>query len=509
MNFEIKKEKLSVPHCESRVKAEQSVDCVITLPDYCTDIKRILKCTLIPGVHSVSRAGERVSASGNVLVRVLYEGEKEKIDCYEKSVELSVNSHMKDITDNMIITARAVSGYVNCRASSQRKISVSGNVSVEFSALCGKITHIPTDITGGEVQCKKESFRAEQLLCIGEKTLDMNETVTVDKSLPPIGKILRQEAFVTLDSKKAVSGKLLIKGQLTCRIVYCPSEGEGKLQHLVHTMPLSQIIDIEDIDEDMEISVSCNVNQLVVSVKNDGDDGRAVEFDARISAVVEGCRIKEYEFITDCYCTHGEIEAEYMLTDIVSPINNVTKTENIKEALELGSTAREICDIWAGRVKSDMKAEGDKAKGVCRITLCVLYLDEKGSPCYTEKDVEHFCELPVSQNAEAVRCDFDAVIKRVDFSSLHMGKTDVSIEADLYIKLSEVKSPGLLMNVKYNQNQQADSRAPGLTLYYCERGERVWDIAKKYRTTVEAVKQENEINTDEMTEERILLIPCV
>lgn len=510
MNFEIKKEKLSVPHCACKTKAEQNIDCSITLPDYCAEIKRILKCTLIPGVHSVSRTGDRVSAGGAIVIRVLYEGEKEKIDCYEKSLDLSVSAQMKDITDSMIITGKASTGYVNCRATGQRKISVSGNVNVEFSALCEKSKEIPSQIDCDILQCKKERIKAEHLLCLGEKTFDMDETATVDKSLPSIGKVLRQGAYVAIESKKAVSGKLLIKGELVCHIVYCPVESENKLQCFTHTMPLSQIIDVEGIDDDMDLFVKCSVSQLVISVKNDGDEGgRFVEFAARISAVVMGSKVKEYEFIKDCYSTQGEIETEYALIDILCPLNSVKKAETVKETLDIGPSAKEICDIWISDIKTAMKGDGGRAKGNCIVSLCVLYLDEKGCPSYTEKELEFLSEVPLKESTESLKCEFDAAVKKVDFSSLQSGKTEVTLELLPEIRIWEVKSLRLVMNIEKSDSNSQNSVNPALTLYYCNKGEKLWNIAKKYRTTVSAVKEENGIDGEEMQEERMLLIPCV
>lgn len=42
----------------------QNIDMGLNLPDYCTDIKRILKCCVEPGISNVSLKGEKLSATG-------------------------------------------------------------------------------------------------------------------------------------------------------------------------------------------------------------------------------------------------------------------------------------------------------------------------------------------------------------------------------------------------------------------------------------------------------------
>lgn len=509
MNFEFKKEKLSTGKCAAKTKAEQNIETEITLPDYCAEIKRILKCTLTPGIHSVSRTGDRVSARGTVLIRVIYAGEKDKTDCYEKNLDLSVSAQLKDITDDMTIRAKAAVSYVNCRAISQRKISIGGAVNVEFCAFAEKKREILCDIVSECIETKKEKTKAEHLLCMGEKTFDMGETVVLDKNKPSIGKILRQNAYTVLESKKAVAGKLLIKGELVTEIVYCPQDSENKFERFTHSMPISQIIDVEGIDDSMDCNVRCEPSQLVVSVKSGSDAGRLVEIASRVSAFVRGTKVKEYEFIKDCYCTDGEIEAEYSLTDILCPVNIIEKTETVKESLDLGSGVKEICDIWITDTKTQMKGEGNKAKGTCDVTACVLYLDEKGNPAYNEKQLQFLSDIDLKENYESLKCDFDATVIKAEFSSLQGGKTELTLETVLNIGIYSVNSCRMLMNLKESESKNKSECKPALTLYYCEKGEKIWDIAKKYSTTVSAVMEENGIDGDSVKENRMLLIPCV
>ena len=47
-----------------------------------------------------------------------------------------------------------------------------------------------------------------------------------------------------------------------------------------------------------------------------------------------------------------------------------------------------------------------------------------------------------------------------------------------------------------------------LKLYFADDGEDIWDIAKKYKTSVSAVMEENDLGGDSVSG-RMLLIPIV
>ncbi|MDO4419541.1 MAG: hypothetical protein Q4B92_04170 [Ruminococcus sp.] len=48
-----------------------------------------------------------------------------------------------------------------------------------------------------------------------------------------------------------------------------------------------------------------------------------------------------------------------------------------------------------------------------------------------------------------------------------------------------------------------------LTLYFAESGEKVWDIAKRYRTDKAALCIENNLKEQSLAEKMLLLIPKV
>ena len=74
---------------------EQSVESDITLPDYCPDIMRIIRCTLSNSVTNSKLIGDRATADGNSKIRLVYADEKNNVFCYDQDYPFSKYAEFK------------------------------------------------------------------------------------------------------------------------------------------------------------------------------------------------------------------------------------------------------------------------------------------------------------------------------------------------------------------------------------------------------------------------------
>ena len=75
--------------------AEQPIDADITLPDYCPDIRRVLKCLVTPRITAVQTAGDRATADGSAGVCVIYTDEQGNVCCFEQTYPFSKYAELK------------------------------------------------------------------------------------------------------------------------------------------------------------------------------------------------------------------------------------------------------------------------------------------------------------------------------------------------------------------------------------------------------------------------------
>lgn len=489
--------------------ARQNIDVQLNLPDYCTDIKRILKCSVEPGISNISLKGEKLSATGGVTVRLIYAGDDDKTDCYEANVDLDVSTELSGNLQNATVTAFCKTDYVNCRAMSQRRVYVNGSVTVNFCALEERKKEFLSECKDSHIQLKKSAFKSKNIICQAEKSFDLSETVSLENDKPDIAKILFANAFATVDSKKTVIGKMLIKGELVCDVVYSSEKEDNKLQRLRHTMPISQIIDLAGVDDKSSCMLKLSVMRLMVAAKADSTGkNRLLEVAAKISALAKCSETKEFSCVLDSYSTECELKTENETVEFCVPVAEINETRTVRKSYELQKGIKEICNIKAEDVDSKITFNDNRAVVSVSALLTVLYLDAKGVPSCAEKSFEFEYEPNLPVKNVKFSGEISATVK--DVSWLTTGKDSFEASLDIFLQgeICQQTEEKVVKNIEIDDTKMGIKENSALVIYYPVKGEKLWDIAKKYNTTVVLLKEENNCG-DEVTEEKMLIIPAI
>lgn len=509
MSLELKKQSVKTGKRICKNSFDERIEQDITLPDYCADIKKILRCSIIPGLHTVSVSGEKATAKGTAVIRVLYLAEGDRADAFEKSLDLTASVNLKDVPAGAVVTAEATVDFVNCRATSQRKLNVSAGVSTIFSCFGGSDAELA--LKGDDfVQTRTERLTSESHLGFFEKTFDMSETVVLSSEHKPMGKIVSSAYRCEAGQNKLSSGKLLIKGELVTEVCYLCEGADNELSVVTHKMPVSQIVDVRDLPDGALCDVRLKVCQLLCSIKADSSgSNRLLELSARVSAFIHAREKKEIEVITDCYCTDFETEEVFEAPGFDCLVREISENRQAKCELELPSAAKEICFVKCLDITRSIKYSPDSADGDCSALVLIMYLDESGVPCCCEKNLDFDFSYTIAKKCDEPYGKID--IEPMSLSASLNGRDkaelmlDYSVSGKIYCRFDKK----VLKSLTVCEDKPKKEKGAALTLYFAEVGERLWDIAREHSTTVDIIMQENGLKKDIVEEKSMLMISCI
>lgn len=508
MDFNMEKQGVNRSEIVYEGSAEQPVDCDVTLPDYCPDIMRILRCTITPGIATAGASGDRVTAEGTAVVRVIYVSDSGRISCYEQTVPFSKSINVSGLEENVCVRAVASTQYCNCRAVNQRRADIHGCIAISFTVTAIKKQEILCGVNGAGVQLRKKSMKISDMICRLEKMFVLNEVKELDEDSPAVLRILHTRACARVSEVKAITNKILLKGEVWAKITYCTDDGQ--VCCVEHTMPISQIIEAEGIDENTNNCVHLDVCSFEAVPKADSaGEMKLMDITARVTAFVTACCEKELETVCDAYSTEYEADCEKQMMSLETLSGTFSDICLCRGTIEAPEAVADITDVWCTGVTEKSFIVSGKVKISGSLSVCVLYQSADSQPCMAEKSIDYEYERDVSVQGANARCEPWVYPGECVASAGGSGKIEIKAEINISAEIYEINEDRIISNISVDESKTRQSTAAALTIYYSEEGESVWNIARRYNTTVEAVMNENNLDSETVGSRRMLLIPSV
>lgn len=512
MDFNLTRQTVCLNETIYRGTTEQAVDSDVTLPDYCPDILRILKCSIIPRITGSQVSGERITAEGNALVRVLYVSDGNGLRCFEQNIPFSKYVEAKQLTENPCVKVRAKAEYVNCRVVNQRRMDIHGSIMISIHATRPKQLDLISEASGAGVQLQCKKRNVSNVVGMAERSFSLGEVAEIGQTKSPIMQLLRTEAVVTTQEAKVINNKILLKGSMEVKTTYCADTDEGQPEIIEHSMPISQIVEVEGIAEDCITDICSEVVSLDVQPKPDSDGSvRLLDINARVSVSVTAYRECEIPFLIDAYSTEYELNTEQQTVEMTKLCDIMQDTCLCRGTVESESAGfSKILDIWSNDITSNSKQEGRQLKIQGTSSVSIVFTDKDGNLSYIERpiDYEYVHEMKECSEAE-LRVNPFVTVTGIDFVMNSDSTVEVRLELRITGSILAAVTGKLITDLSPDEDCPKSKNGAALTIYFSESGESVWNIARRYNTTTDAVMLENHLEEDTVSEKRMLLIPSV
>lgn len=507
MDFSLSKSNISNIQnvCDSNIS--QNIDSDITLPEYVDDIETVLSCSLTPEIESASLSDGKVAVEGSALIRLLYTSQKGTLHCFENTVPFSRFAEAQNVTDSDCLSVTGATQYVNCRLVNPRRFDVHGNIIISFHASEVVSQSVVSSAEGAGIQTRTKCLTVSNARAVTEKPFTLSEVLEINPDLPSIAQMVSISASPYITETKLISGKALVKGDMTLEALYIADDRQNCIQSAQFVLPISQIVEL-DTTEEADSSVSrVTVSAIDYTVRADSTGAiRLLDVSVGARAKISVFKAEEIQVVTDAYSTEYEIENE------IKRIEARCLTEQFEDTClcrnSFSATGKQIGRVFSlstGDIVSSVTKRENKViiSGSVRAGLTVEYTNgEKG---YIEKPLEF--EYSRAVNCEDLICEKSVRVNSSSFLVTSQTNVDVRVEVEINASVFEKTCLPLITDIKVKEDCKKASCRAALTLYYPDRNESVWDIAKKYNTTVKAITEENSVSDENIEPGMMLILP--
>lgn len=487
---------------------EQIVDVDITLPDYCPDIEKILKCTLAPKIYTKKISGGQLSIDGVSSVRIMYcDSIRHSIRSFEQTVPFTATFNLKSTPEQYVVQALTKCEYINCRALSPRKLVVHGAFSLYAKVLSKDYTELYSFDEDSDLQVKHKEYEVSDLCSLYEEQFSVTEDVSVSGK-PPVEALLSYEVTPKITDVKSIHNKIMLNAELTLHAMYISDLEKCSVEHITYVFPINRIIDCENVTDTTLNVPSLSVMSYDLHIKNDTlSDNSVLTLDVKLSFCETGYHTKTVTLIEDCYSTkyHTDTkkkgincESNHRFESFTHIIKSSVNLDNIKIAgvLNISHDSLTLTPII-----SDAKLSFNG-----KTNVCILLQDAENEVNYIERTVDIEFSPELSSQFDRVEKN-SCCINSISYRLVNENEIELRLELKTDVVFCDVLSANPVVYVEAKEDSEKTHDDSSLVLYFADKGESVWDIAKKYSTKESMLIDENSLESDILEYATMLLVP--
>lgn len=492
-------------------RLEIPVETEILIPDYLPAVFKIVKCLITPVVLQNRVAGGRWQSEGYLRCTVYYQSEEpgtrllrtEQKFAFEKSVELPAGTYADGPAQ-----VWGEPEYCNCRAVSEHRIDLRGAYILCAAVAVRREQELLTSLADCGIEQYTRTMQGLQCAVTEEKTL----TAESSAALPGSGEnVLDITGSFALSNVTPAAGQASVQG--TLQIQLCTQNADnGELTVRSRDIPIQQTVELPGAAEEDTALVRGEVLACTLSAaEGAGEAVLTVTWKLRI----EMWRAVQYSVVADAYSTLCRTQTVQTACRLLQKTADLTGRIPVSIEDDLPDADGTIIGCFVtltmpGAVQTDdSKAETIKLLG--KGTAHVFLSDARGELTCYDKNFTWQPDAVWPGTADTAWPSVGASLVRVT-SSKNSARLRVDLEIELSGALMQAKSFEALCGVELGE-EYADSDDPALYIYYAQKGERIFDIAKRYHARARDLAAANHLDTNgeppQQTEDTTcLLIPA-
>ncbi len=499
---------------DSTATKEIAADC--NLPDYLPDVNRLLRVSAKVTEFSKYLSGDLIEYDGRIRFDLLYATGAGEMRSMDYDTDFSGDLALSGASGDCEIRLEPQVSAVSCRLQNPRKLTAKAKLEFPVSVYC-RVSTEPT-VSGRlsaeereSLQYRRDPIESVRERLVEERNTPVSEDVELDPGMPAIAEIVSVELMPSVADIRLFDGKAVYKGEVVADILYRAASGEEETAPryvaFLRRVPIYGEIASEQIGERCVAFASVETEHLEFRPQeNASGEARTVELDFDYSVHLRLFCNEPSEIVSDLYSPDYESENTAETLSYETVLSG--KVFNFSAD---GSAPREDRDfdriVSTGATAKIDTAEKQGGKLVFTGTATVSVVLENGAGVYLSRSfpVPFRAQAEVGRVGDAYSVLSDALVLNV---TSRLDETQIHADLELLIPfvIFEQHERALVReSAVYPEKPLAHPAAASMTLYYPAAKDSLWEIAKRYGTTVAELTSANGISSD--TVPAVMVIP--
>ena len=482
------------------INSEQPVETEILLADYDEPVFKIVKTTLEHLVTQKYIMQNKLTVEGFINVSVYYQPPKsDKISVITQKVPFQKQLDLPPADyDLNFITVSGQSQYVNTRPQNSTRIDVRGAYMFVIKVFSQQKVNAVTTISGGSVCCDSGEIGHFCLAGQNIRQFSMeNELLIAD----PACRILRVQTRSQTPSVAVYQDKITAKGEITADIFYTAADS-AEIKKYTQAFTYNQIIDMKGIKENYISCADVSVCSFGISQNQDSK-----KYTASVTVQIDAAAFSHQQVIAVSDAFSRRFDYTVTHQDMLCDTNMYHIDKNV--AVQMSENLPDNCtvrDIIVEITPLKSYYEINKTTVKAKITANIIAVNSQN---------EYEC---ISKTEDVVldwleNCgQYDEICVKITPDSCtytHSG-SNIQVNTALAVQgfIIEKRPFSLLKAFEEDESSAVAKDDEALIVYYAQKGERVFDIAKNHNADPQDIMEENGLQSGVLQANQMLFIPA-
>ena len=487
-----------------------------TVPEGQPGIKRVLTARgsvrVMPQEEGTPAADQTLQLTYQVLY--IADNESEDILSFTQISEQTLGLNLPQKAEKGQLSVSAFVEHTDFTPDGDRRVTLRSVVRAEPKLFYREDKRVATGLTGlDDLQLRQDVLPAASICKMPELFTEINEDIEIPGGKRSMGRLLQTDAQIADVTVAPEDGHVIVKGTLVLCTLYLPDEMNPAPEIWESRISFTAHVELSSAEAELAFW-NCSLAELHTEIAEDSDGEQRILKVSAIIGVAAACsESRDIRVVADAFSLSKALEltAEPVKTArLVRTLSDQFVLKDIVQRPEDCPSISEVITVSGTVGHTDVEISAGKISVDGFISCNVLYLSEDPQQPIAAFDIE----IPFAQSITEPQANPDL------FAALEAEVTHVSFciispeEIELRIAL---RITGTLMRIddyfvitKLSDNPPEDSQEtirPSLLIYIVQPGDTLWQIAKRYRSSVEGLQNLNNIkNPDLLTPGQKLII---
>lgn len=477
----------------SVITAEETGETVV--PDKMPDIGMIAHTGASVLLRSKEATEGNVTMQGEILVTVLYLPDGAAgLRALNIALPCTASFDSADISQNCVPEGMMRVCTAEARLLNPRKILVKVEVSTEVACYeraeavyCDGISEPGSE----KVQLRHSTAKFGMVAAACERTFVVTDEYVLDADVS--GEVVGKKAQFRIEDIKTIANKLIVKGTVASEVLYMTADGE--IETARFNTVFSQIVETDSEEISTDARVMIMPTGLYYELATTGNDPRIT---MELHGVCQVAVMSQHEisFVSDAFSNRCACEVSCEPLCVTTQSRTTIQRETVRENIPCKSQVAKVHYVTCEAGKATVT--GNEVCIRIDVTACVAYENGANDCIGKRMEVTFTGDSGVPLMVDGVRC--------LDLYAVPSGNSvelRFTVEADLRTEVAcELHT---VAAIRLDEEQPICSDRPSLTVV--RTGGTIWDIARKYGSTVELIRKINELEEEDVPAGSVLFVP--